>query len=421
MITVILLISACSKSNDNPEVPRKEFDNKIELNAPKARGEYVRLSWSKLTNNLFKEYLIMRKDFTDDVFNEILRISDNDDTKVFDVDVPYSPEITYQIFGRLGDGNTIFSNTVSYKKETIESLSISPFDVIHSEEDQLLYLFEKSGRISIYDLKSDKITKQIETSSTIGFADIESYQGKKELYVPRNDGWIFVYDAYTLEKITQIAIGLESYCVVSNRNILYVSTSEWTKSSLKVYQRSDRKLIEETGDFFSTIFRKVPGTNTSLLEVTLDRAISDQHFYEFNQQGKIQFHFSDRYNGDYPLNAYIFQFFPNGKKYITGNKGAIYNIDLTYATSLPRGNLYYTDFCFDNSGGRIYAGTTNRTIESYETNDYIHVKTLKTKAYPFRVFNTSQGLISVSYVKASYDQYTSARYNNKIIIEKLSK
>lgn len=422
MLTALLLITACSKSSDNPEVvPPKELENKVELNDPVPNGESIKLSWSKLTNNLFHSYTVLRKDDADDSFHEIQKIMDNGTIQMEDMEVPYSPEVSYQIIAHMKNGIFISSNVVSFKRPSIETLNISPFDVIHSEADQLLYFFEKSGRISLYDLKTNKITKQIETNSTIGFADIESYQGKKELYVPRNDGWIFVYDAYTLEKITQITVGLESSCVVSNQNILYVSTSAWTRRPLKVYQRSDRRLIEETGDFDRTRFRKIPGTNTSLLEVTLNIGPTDQHFYEFDAKGTIQTNFSDRYHGDYPLDAHVFAFFPNGTKYITGSEGAIYNMDLSYDKSLPRGNLLFTDFCFENDGGSVYAATTTKSIELYRTSDYSHVKSVKTKAYPYRMFNTRQGLIVVSTTKKNTDQYSYNGPNNKVIMERINK
>ncbi|MCS3556250.1 MULTISPECIES: YncE family protein [unclassified Sphingobacterium] len=420
MITAVLLITACSKSNDNPNPP-KEIENKIELNAPVADGESIKLSWSKLTNNLFYNYTILRKDYDTDSFHEIQKIMDNSTTQIEDIEVPYSPEVSYQIVGQMKNGTIISSNVISYKRPGIEILNISPFDVIHSEVDQLLYFFEKTGRISLYDLKTSKVVKQVETNSTIGFADIESYQGKKELYVPRNDGWIFVYDAYTLEKITQITVGLESTCVVSNKNILYVSTSAWINRPLKVYQRSDRRLIEETGDFDRTRFRKIPGTNTSLLEITLNIGPTDQRFYRFDAKGKIETNFSDRYHGDHPLDASVFAFFPNGTKYITGSQGAIYNIDLTYDKSLPRGNLLFTDFCFENNGAQVYAATTAKSIELYQTSDYSYMKSIKTKAYPYRIFNTNQGLIAVSTTKKNSDQYSFNDQKNKVVIEKIGK
>lgn len=421
IVKAMLLITACGKSNDNPEVvPPKEFENKIELSAPVADGESIKLSWSKLPSNLFYEYSVLRKDDDADSFREIRKVINDSTTHMEDIEVPYSPNVSYQIVGRLLTGILIPSNIVSYKRPSIEILNIIPFDVIHSEADELLYFFEKSGRISLYDLKTNKVTKQIETNSTIGFADLESYQGKKELYVPRNDGLVFVYDAYTLEKITQITIGLESNCVVSSNNILYVSTSAWADRPLKVYQRSDKRLIEETGNNYRTRYRKIPDTNTSLLEIELNGA-TDQRFYQFDARGKMHTNFSAKYYGDYGPDASVFGFFPNGKKYITGTQGAIYNIDLSYDKSLPRGDLLFTAFCFENNEDHIYAATTTKTIELYRTSDYTRVKSVKTKAYPYRIFNTSQGLIAVSTIKKNRDQYTFYDRMSKIVIEKINK
>jgi hypothetical protein len=424
LILATVLLFSCSKNkdeNDPDAVPPKEFEDKIELNNPIPEGENLKLSWSKLNDSSFMYYTVMRRGAVDEAYQHFQMINDRTASNLIDTEVPYSPEVSYQIIAHLRNGTSVASNAVSYKRPDINLLNINPFDVIYQEADQLLYFFEKTGRISIYDLKTNKITKQISTQSTIGYSDMETFQGKKELYVPRNDGWIFVYDAYTLEKITQITVGLESTCVVSNQNILYVSTSAWTNRPLKVYQRADRRLIAETGNHDRTRFRKVPGTSTALLEITLNVGPTDQRFYEFNAQGAHQRNFSDQYHGDYPLDANIFAFFPNGTKYITSGSGAIYNINLTFDKSLPRGNLHFTSFAFDNSGSQIYAATSGKSIEVYSTSDYNHLKSIKTKAYPYRIFNTSKGILVIStYVVNMNNGYSNPSVGN-IIIENLSK
>lgn len=424
LLGLVLLCVACSKNDTTPvapEIPTEVSVDKIVLNDPVVEGDSIKLSWSALTSANFYAYVIMRRDYLEGAFTQVGDIIvDNNKTTAFDVNIPYSPEVSYQIIGQNYNAPSVLSNTVSYKTSGINLLDISPFDVIYRDEEQLLYFFEKSGRISLYDLNTDKIINQIETQATIGYADIESFEGRQELYVPRNDGWIFVYDALTLEKITQITVGLESTCVVSQNNILYVSTSAWTNRPLKVYQRADRKLIAETGDYDRTRFRKIPGSTTQLIEITLNVGPTGQYFYEFTKEGVPVKYATDIYHGDYPLDAGIFAFFPDGSKYITANTGSIYTIDLLYDKSLPRGNLLYTDFCFDNAGQSLFAATTGKSIEIYATANYDHMKSVKTKAYPYKIFKTDTGLLSVSRMSQT-GTYDSNYYNptNKILLEKI--
>lgn len=363
----------------------------------------------------------MRQNTPDGSFEQVGdMIMDKNNTTTYDLNIPYSPEVLYKIVGQIRDAPQVYSNTVSHKTSGVNLLNMSPFDVIYRSEEQLIYFFEKSGRISLYDLKTDKIVKQIETNATIGYADIELFEGTSELYIPRNDGWIFVYDALTLEKITQLTVGLESTSVVSQNNMLYVSTSAWTNRPLKVYQRANRQLITETGDYDRTRLRKIPGSVPKLLEVTLYVGPTNQYFHEFTKEGTLVTSFTDRYHGDYALDATILSFFPNGSKYITANTGAIYNINLEYEKSLPRGNLEYSDFCFDNTGRSIYAATTSRSIEMYSTSDYNHLKSIKTKAYPYKIFKTAYGLMSISTMTPNSGQNHYYPTTNKIVIEKIT-
>jgi hypothetical protein len=108
-----------------------------------------------------------------------------DKTVVTDHSVPYSPTVQYQVIGNLSSGKSVESNVITYSRKTIQPLKIAPYDIIYS--DNLLYFFEKNGKISIYN-KDGVLNKSIATQATIGYCDFGTYNGKKELYVPRNDG-----------------------------------------------------------------------------------------------------------------------------------------------------------------------------------------------------------------------------------------
>lgn len=401
VLFITLVLFGCKNDNEgitplDPDTPPKSYTDKIVLNDVKVVGDSIQISWSLLDTSAFISYTVLRKDHGNAQMAMVKLLYKKDQTAVTDNAVPYSPLVEYQIEGRLTSGKVISSNVVSYSRPEIKMLELNAFDIQLNSDDQTLYFFEKSGRISIYSLSQNAIIKSVNTSATIGYCDFGTYNGRKELYVPRNDGWVFIYDAVTLEKISQVSTGLSNSCVVFFRNNLYVSTSAWTNRPLKVYNRENGNKVSETGDFDLTRFKYVPNSNFELLEITLNIGPVDQDYYRFTTNGALISHLEDRYHGDYPLDAGIFEFFPDGSKYITSSYGSIYKKDMTYETSLPRGNLLFTTFAVSQTDKLIYAGTQVKTIEVYSIADYQHKKTIGTKAYPFKVFDLGNQIISVS-------------------------
>jgi hypothetical protein len=426
-ITMAVLFLGCGKSHKPevqptpPDIPVKNYSNKIVLNEAKLIGDSLNLSWSKLDTPNLMTYTLMRKDNSNAQMISIKQYLAKDKNSIFDSAVPYSPSVQYQVVGNLSSGLTISSNIITHSRPDIKAFDINPFDVLYSDKDNLLYFFEKTGKISIYDIQKSQIIKSINTDATIGYCDFGVYNNKKELYVPRTDGWIFVYDAVTLEKITQISIGLSASCIVFNNNNLFVSTAAWTQRPIKVYNRANGKKISETGDFELTRFKKVPNTNTELLEITINIGPVDQDHYSFAADGTFMSHQDDIYHGDYPLDAGIFEIFPDGSKYITSSSGSIYNRSMTYEASLPRGNLNFNCFALTQADQLIYAGCQNKNIEVYTMNSYNRVKTIKTNGYPFRIFDYQGKILSVSKTSKFDNTYYNNNASSQIVIELLNK
>jgi hypothetical protein len=420
---VLILFFGCKKDDEKatPE-PAKKFSDKIVLNEVKVTGNEVTLSWSELDVTDFVSYSITRSQLDATPMYGLNIINNIEQTSYIDKNVPYSTTVRYQIIGTLKSGKNITSNTVTYNRPQIKVYAINPYDIIYSKNDQLLYLIEKNGIVSIYDIAQGTISKSINTSATLGYGDIGTFNGKKELYIPRTDGWVFVYDAITLEKIAQLSTGLNNSSVVYHNNNLYVSTSAWTRQPLKVISRTTGLKIAETGDFDLTRIRRVPNTDLELVEISMYIAPTDQDRYRFSTNGVVQNHWNDIYHGDHVLDADIFDFFPDGSRYITSGNGAIYNKDMTYITTLPRGNLFFSSYAFSESENQIYATSqTTPSIEVFSMNSYNHIKSIATPSNPYKVFDLGGNqLLCVS----SVNQRIAGPCNScikDIIIEKVSK
>ncbi|SDD89204.1 hypothetical protein [Niabella drilacis] len=70
----------------------------------------IKLSWSRLSNDQFSYYSVLRQSWTDDGEVSIARIDSNGLTAFTDKTVPISPFVRYRIVGFLKNGDTLQSN-----------------------------------------------------------------------------------------------------------------------------------------------------------------------------------------------------------------------------------------------------------------------------------------------------------------------
>ncbi len=402
-LLVVFVVVSCSIENP-PET--KELTDEIILNTLRKENEHIILNWSILKDPEFESYEVLRSESKQpDSFESLTIVSNNQKTDYIDTDVPFDPQVSYKIVGHLNQNSaSIESNTEIYGRPEILALNGQIDQVIPQFEKNRFFLIDRNGFISILDYQKQEIIKTLSIESRIGYADIHKYNGKEELYVPRNDGWIYIYDANTFELLDRIDTGRASSSIVYSLNKLFVSTDAWTQKPLKIYDRQSGEIIEETGDFELTRIRKVPNTATDILEISLSIAPVDQDFYRFDNDGMLLEHRDDIYHGDFDLDANIFNFFPDTNYFITGRKGAIYDIDMIYQSRLPQGYLEFSSFGFNEDENIIYAGCSNeRSIQKYDLNDFSQQGFIKTESYPQFIFRINQQIIIIGRSSRSYN------------------
>lgn len=427
-VSTLICFLSCEKNDDF--CPQNDsYPNQIILKDLSISGDSIKLSWSKLDTLKFAGYLIIRKDSKDVIIDPtsyninqylVAKIHDPSITSYTDTNIPITPYLEYQIIGLLSnnyDYNYIFSNSKVYERPSIKAFDFNVLEIIPDLPNDRLIIIEKNqGKISILDYESLAVVKSVTTNATIGYCSIGNNGNTKELYVPRSDGWVFVYNAETLEKIDQIDMGHPSSCVVNKNGKLFISTDRWTKP-LKVFDRTSKQKISESGDHGGARLRIIPNTNAEIIEVSINISPTDLDYFKFDVNGNFVLHKNDRYHGDYPLNADIFQFFPDGKKFITASEGAIYDIDLNYINRLPKGDLRFSDYAFDSNSSIIYCASSNsKKIVSYSNLSFNKIKEYKTQGYPFKIFRKDDTLICVSKTTTN-SEYSSSSY--KLIIEKI--
>ena len=268
-LTIVILFSftSCEKDEAAPEPNENiatEYSNKIILKDIELSESSAKLSWTKLDTSAFSEYIILRKNQKDEVFdpanifynpNIIKRIADPNVVTFTDENIPLATFVGYQVIGvlkaNISSTKYIYSNNKNIERTDIKFIRMQLFDVLPDLSNNRLFTIESdSGRISIINTLSGTIEKTIKTNALVGYCALGTYNNTLELYVTRNDGWVYIYNAATLEKIDQISCGSPASSVVVNNNKLFVSTDDrsWPALPTKILNRTTKTLIGTAGD-----------------------------------------------------------------------------------------------------------------------------------------------------------------------------
>ena len=387
-IVAILAFFGCRKpSNNNLSA------TDITLSAPKVSGNLVTLTWTKLNNDSLLSYQIIRVTDTSTNQYSVYQTVDKNTTQFTDT-LPLSPYVQYYIIGQLSvtGPRTIISNKQVFARTDINFVHLAPMDALLDRTTHQLYIYSANGAIAIYDLQTKKSTRQIATDATIGYCALGTFNGVKELYVPRNDGWLFIYNATTLEQIDQINVGGQVTSVVYNDGKLFVCGPASSTKNLVSYDRASKTVISTDPVNNNTHIKLFAGTNSELLSITSYNQFND---IKFDATGKYVSQ-NIAYLSGGNASPDLFEIFPDGTKFITSSSGSVFNDSLKYVVTLPHGTISFTSFDFDNANNLIYAGCSTKTIQAYSTDNYQLKKTITTLGYPSKVFYDNGSVISVS-------------------------
>lgn len=400
-IVGVICFDSCKK-----HVTNEAITEQIILYPLQVSGKVVTLKWSKGNADLIYGYKILK--ITDTSINPIQSASyshvDKNVTEFTDT-LPLLPYVEYYITAERGPSNnvtTLTSNKKSYIRKDINFMKILPKDVIFDKDSHTLILYSSIGNIIRYDIPSKQVTNQLNTQVDIGFCDIATYNGVRELYVPRSDGKLMIYNATTLEAIDQINIGKLLASVSNNNGYLFVNSIE---DSIACYNRSTKVLISKTrGGGYDSRLKLVPGTNSEFFAANSANEIG---YYKFANNGTY-ISGQSSYLSPYIISSNPFEVSPSGEYCINSFRGNIIKKDLTTTSSLYLGPTnYITSFAFNESNQLIYAGYNAQAIKVYSMNDFSPFKTIVTQGYPLKVFYDNGSILSVScnqnYYSGTYD------------------
>jgi hypothetical protein len=402
VLVIPVLLSQSCKKDDSPS----SYSDKIVLNNLEMTNNSIKLSWTKLDNSKFISYYVIRRDFkgTNSLsYSDLIKvISDPDLTTYTDEEIPYTPYLEYQVVGAISTGDPqnptiVYSNIKSYERPDIKIFSFALTDIIPDLQNNILYIFESdSGKISRLNFESGTIEKTIITNATIGFGDLGLINNVWQIVVPRNDGWIFFYDAATLSKTDQINYGGTAASAVLNDNKVFVSGESSTSwyESVGVFDCETRELISETSVYDLLRLKHIPGSHSKFYGIS-SSSYSELYSFQFDNSGNYMSQMSN--NISYSTDDQIFRLFPDGNHFITSRDGVVVDKDLNYTVTLPHGNYTFSDFEFSENSGLIYCACSNfKKVLAFANPGYNQVQEFNTTGYPARIFRKGNELICLS-------------------------
>lgn len=424
LLVTLFTILSCSRNSDSD--PQPAMEEKIILKDVAVIDEStIKLEWTITGKNIYKNFEILKKDSEDGISKNIESVNGNTVVKI-DNQVEFIPYIDYQIIGYTNDGRIIKSNIIAYKRPRIKLLNIRPTDVLFDKDNGIVFLFSEYGNIMRYDVNSISITKEISTGVKLGYPFLGTYNGQKELYVPRNDGWVYIYNPDDLSLIDKINFEKSVTSVILSNNKLFATIDITQQGSignygniLKCIDRTTKKSGQSyEGRFYGRI-KNIQNTKSSFFLITMNVSPTDLMRFNYDSGGALMTAYSDSYHDEHPLDVDIFEPFPSGNGLLTAEEGSIYDNNLKYIKDLPRGKSKLFSFDFDNNS--IIAGTDHKTIEFYNINDYTKTNFINTQRYPFKVFSYGNKIVSVSAINPINSSLYYKRTAENVIIELLNK
>ncbi|MCR5890285.1 hypothetical protein LRS06_22210 [Hymenobacter sp. J193] len=425
------ITTSCESVEQEPAPP---LTTSIALQVPQlANDSTAVLTWSALNNPDLKEYHIKRWEILNDPDADTFAVRPatlvEPTVSYLDATIPYSDDVLYQVVGVLASGQTIESNTVTFHRPNVHIARAHIRDVLFDETTRMLYFVGPTGTVSQYSLDGHQMIKTIEVGMGVNYGSLSTFQGRRELYLPFDDGIVLIYDASTLTQVDRLRVytiptphGLSS--VLASNGQLYISTTRYIGPTMRVYDRATKAQLpyEDSRDGHNQHLYLVPGSSSEVLGMGMSTYPMPHTYYSFTPTGNF---LGSQRNSSHRLHTSdgrVFAFFPDGQHYITGAYGDIYHKTTTHQASLPNLSTIYTCYGPDAATQTLYAGTTDRRLYAFNLQaPYSLKRQIKTRFYPFKIFkDPAGGFILLSIDTPVNDFFASTYfYDAKVLIEHL--
>lgn len=374
-------LGACKKEK-NTTVPIT-----ISLETPVQNGQLVTLTWTAVTSDSLVSYTIYKS--PDTTVAPPVQIAVSKGTNTYTDTLPLTPYVKYYVVANLKARETQ-SNAQVWSRTDMTFMNLTAVDALLDSAGQLLYVYDLKGNMAVYDLQHNKADTQINLQSNTGYCGLGTYNGTKELYVPREDGYIYIYNAVTLALIDQFHVGGGLVNVVYSNGLLYTSAQVGGYFYLFAYNRATKAQVSQVVTNEGVHIRQVAGTTTNFYAMS---EANELYFFRYDAGGNLQYVKDTTIFASVAADQVVM--FPGAAALLLTGDGVIYTDSLQQSGSLPSGATY-VDYCFDAANSLVYAGTTNNVIQAYNTTTFSLTKTIATQGTPVKLFFYNGHVLSVS-------------------------
>jgi hypothetical protein len=370
---------------------------KITLEPVRVSDKSIMLSWTPIRRRSFVEYKVVRTLGLSPYYDVLATITNPSQTIFVDNAVPYHSYVSYSIIAEVLDDRRymVTSNPKSYSRPEIKSFISSEhgsyLDVLPDPDNNSLLFFDRYGRVSVYDVANAIFAKTIDLNESISFPALGIYNGMKELYVPTYSGKVLIFNAKTLEKITEINTGNSIRSVAQHNGRLYIFYYFLTA---ECYSRADNSKISYNNIGSPMAVKMIPGSDVKLFGLDASVRSVMAMSMSFDGSNGTLLSTNSRAYQSMEFNPYIFEVYPDGKKIITSARGHVFSVDGTYLNSLSS-EPAYTGFAFDKDADEMYACTVNRYIEVFSITTGKQVKMYKSQLYPMKIVKLRDKLVCI--------------------------
>ncbi len=354
MVLLLLFCYSCEKEViDNTD---KNFP--IELTS-EVKGSLFTLSWTETNISTFNEYLVVRS--FDSIPSSLQpsaniivgRIDDLTESTFVDNSAPFETELHYKVYVDIGDR---FLESPSVKVvQNILTFDFAAEKIIYSKEQDAFFLAQLSqGRVSRYDVASNKITHEI--SGITNFRDfmLGNNGGTQELYISsQSNGLITIYNAGNLAEINAFSVGREVYAMANNnRGLLFMST-DFSSESLRIIRRSDFSQAGSINTMVSSSERRLTMLNEATNEL-VEATSFEIMYYKIGEDGSVLEVRENRATNGTLLGKIVIS--PDKQNIIPYRTGTVFDTNLALKISPNIFSSSVSAFAFNSAGDKLIAG-----------------------------------------------------------------
>lgn len=348
---LLCLLWSCEKEKVNNE--NDGFS--IQLTAVQD-GRNIKLSWTETKVSTFAEYIVVRSlepiptDFVPTPFSQsvIGRLDEFEDNEFVDISPLLAEKIFYKIFVDIG-GRFLQSEEALVDYEVIILDRRTSRAEFNPDTDMLYLMDNLNNNLIAYNYLSNESSEELLTNSSVKFRPGNNGNGE-ELYIARNNGFLRIYDAFSLDLKANYSLGSAFQNIGTNNNgQLYVINNS-SSLNFRVIDADDGSLLRgHLVDISNAELYMLNPEENELMVV----GNFEMQFLKFDDDGEI-LSTNTIITNKFPISTGGHAISADGQFIMPYQDGTIYDENLDLVNTVGSGNIFFEDYAFSSDGTRLF-------------------------------------------------------------------